>query len=469
MDPFLEGQKLNSVIDMEVGPDGRVYTLEYGKGWFTQNTDASLSRIDYLSGNRPPKVDSLVVEKMTGNLPLNISAKVNAVDPENDEMTYIWTIGNKTQETKEPRLNYSIKEPGEYVVSVEVRDDEKSTSKSGEITVIAGNAEPQLEVTLKGNRSFYFPGKPVGYEVKVTDEGSQIDMNNMYISTDYLQGNEDLAAEGHQHVPDAVMGKSLMMNADCKGCHKIDEKSIGPSFTAIAQRYKDSPRIAPYLMEKIIKGGGGRWGENAMPAHPTMKTGDVKQIVTYVLSLGTKEKSKSMPPVGTINPAPPTAQKQNTMFALTASYTDQGGNGVKALTGSKTVFLRNSSLDASEFKTITGFTVKDSSGNTFLMLPPAEGSLKAKQLDLTGIKSIELEGFGYGQPATYRVEIRTDAATGNLLGQGVVTFGANKQKIAVAIPIKPTSEGKLSDVFIIFKADSPIKSRPLLKTVRFKP
>jgi hypothetical protein len=22
---------------MEVGPDGKIYTLEYGKGWFTQN------------------------------------------------------------------------------------------------------------------------------------------------------------------------------------------------------------------------------------------------------------------------------------------------------------------------------------------------------------------------------------------------------------------------------------------------
>lgn len=469
MDPFMEGQKFAAVIDMEVGPDGKIYTLEYGKGWFTQNVDAALSRIDYLSGNRPPKVDSLSVDRMSGNLPMNISAKVSAKDPENDELTYVWTIGNKTQETKEPVLNYAIKEPGEYVVSVEVKDGDNAASKSGEVTVVAGNAEPQLDVILKGNRSFYFPGKPVGYEVKVADEGGQIDMANLFITTDYLQGNEDLASEGHQHVPDAVMGKNLIMNGDCKGCHKVEEKSIGPSFTAVAVRYKDSSRIANYLMDKIIKGGGGRWGENAMPAHPNIKPGDVKQMVTYILSLAVKEKSKTMPPVGTVKPTPPFAQKQNTMFSLTASYTDQGSAGVKPLTGSKTVFLRNSTLDASEFKTFTGFTTKDSSGNIFLILPQGEGSLRARSLDLTGIKSIALNGFSGGQAGSYRVEIRTDAANGNVIGQGVLTFGANKQKISMAVPVSAPAGGKLSDVFIVLKADGQLKNRPMLKTVQFRP
>jgi cytochrome c len=33
-------------IDMELGPDGRLYVLEYGKAWFAKNPDAGLSRID---------------------------------------------------------------------------------------------------------------------------------------------------------------------------------------------------------------------------------------------------------------------------------------------------------------------------------------------------------------------------------------------------------------------------------------
>jgi PKD repeat protein len=88
--------------------------LEYGKGWFSKNPDAGLARIDYISGNRPPKVDSLVIDKQSGTLPLTISARVSAKDPENDGMTYTWTIGNKTQQTKEPTLNYTFEQPGEY-------------------------------------------------------------------------------------------------------------------------------------------------------------------------------------------------------------------------------------------------------------------------------------------------------------------------------------------------------------------
>ena len=34
IEPFMEHTKLNSPIDVEMGPDGRLYTLEYGTGWF---------------------------------------------------------------------------------------------------------------------------------------------------------------------------------------------------------------------------------------------------------------------------------------------------------------------------------------------------------------------------------------------------------------------------------------------------
>jgi glucose/arabinose dehydrogenase len=47
MEPFIEKMKLASPIDMEMGPDGRLYILEYGTGWFSKNPDSGLSRIDF--------------------------------------------------------------------------------------------------------------------------------------------------------------------------------------------------------------------------------------------------------------------------------------------------------------------------------------------------------------------------------------------------------------------------------------
>ncbi|WP_315815732.1 hypothetical protein [Paraflavitalea speifideaquila] len=66
----MEHTKLNSMIDLEVGPDGKLYMLEYGTGWFSKNVDAAISRVDYNGGNRPAKVDSLEVNKFSGALPL---------------------------------------------------------------------------------------------------------------------------------------------------------------------------------------------------------------------------------------------------------------------------------------------------------------------------------------------------------------------------------------------------------------
>ena len=61
--------KVNSLIDMEVGPDGKLYLLEYGTGWFTKNPDAGLSRIDYNGGNSPPMISGIHVDKTSGILP----------------------------------------------------------------------------------------------------------------------------------------------------------------------------------------------------------------------------------------------------------------------------------------------------------------------------------------------------------------------------------------------------------------
>jgi glucose/arabinose dehydrogenase len=47
MEPFMENTKLAGPVDMELGPDGKLYILEYGLGWFSKNKDCGLYRIDF--------------------------------------------------------------------------------------------------------------------------------------------------------------------------------------------------------------------------------------------------------------------------------------------------------------------------------------------------------------------------------------------------------------------------------------
>jgi cytochrome c551/c552 len=262
-----------------------------------------------------------------------------------------------------------------------------------------------------------------------------------------------------------------MLSSDCKSCHKVDEPSIGPSYVQVAQRYQKDGKASTYLINKIIKGGAGAWGEVAMPAHPTMKEGDAKLIVSYVLSLaGDGSKQKSLPLVGQLNPAGGQTPKQNMLFTLSASYTDVGANGVRPLSGASMVYLRNPTVDLGNLRDVTGFTAKDSSGSKYLILPATEGSIKANSLDLTGIKSLEFIGFGSGEAGRYRIEVHTGSATGPMVGQGEMSFGADRQKTTATVPLQGTSNGGLQEVYIVCRpTQTGANNRPMLKWVRFVP
>jgi len=148
MEPFMSKTKLNAPMDMEVGPDGLIYVLEYGNGWFSKNPDAGLVRLNYNAG-----------------------------------------------EIQKEALNGA-----------------------------AGSDQPE--------------------------------------------------------------GKAMMLSLDCQACHKETERSIGPSYIEVAQKYHANSDAKTYLANKIIKGSVGVWGENAMPAHPALKAEDALKISEWIMTLG---------------------------------------------------------------------------------------------------------------------------------------------------------------------------------------
>ena len=123
-----------------------------------------------------------------------------------------------------------------------------------------------------------------------------------------------------------------MLSLDCKSCHQEKEKSVGPAFVKVANKYAKDPKAIGYLVDKIKKGGGGVWGETAMAAHPTVPDADLAQIATWILSLGgSAEGGKSLPVSGELDPTLGKPAKDNGNLYLRASYTDKGGR-IKQLT-----------------------------------------------------------------------------------------------------------------------------------------
>ncbi|MBF9254208.1 ThuA domain-containing protein [Pontibacter sp. 172403-2] len=471
IEPFMPGTKLTGLIDMEVGPNGKLYLLEYGSGWFSQNDDSGLSRIDYLPGNRPPKIAELTVNKTSGKLPLIVTAKVNVSDPEKDKLHYIWQIDKTTKETSEPTLTYTFKDKGDHQISVKVLDEEKAAAESSVATVYAGNEQPKVDIVLQGNHSFYFGSNPVKYSVNVSDADGNVDQSNLYVSTDYISGRDLAGASmGHQVVSAEILGKNLMLSLDCKACHSITEKSIGPAYTQVAQRYQGNPQAYEHLTNKIIKGGSGVWGEANMPAHPNLSPADARQIVQWVMSLNNSEEArKSLPATGAITPKVDPKQRQNSVIKLAATYTDQGGDGVRPLSDSEVLYLRKSVLQPGDFNDAKGFAGKEVDGGHYSIFPAEEGWLLVNQIDLSGISGIQLNALSDGSKSRYQVEVRLGKPNGKKIGEGEMTF--NKEgKVTTTIPLQQVAAGNLQDVYLVVRPMGAGEgNKPLLETVQFMP
>lgn len=82
-----------------------------------------------------------------------------------------------------------------------------------------------------------------------------------------------------------VSGSQLIASNDCLTCHKISEKAFGPSYQQIANRYENNQGNIENLADRIIKGGRGLWGQNAMTPHSNLSVPQAEQMVKYILSL----------------------------------------------------------------------------------------------------------------------------------------------------------------------------------------
>lgn len=81
----------------------------------------------------------------------------------------------------------------------------------------------------------------------------------------------------------AAEGKTLVEASDCMTCHQINEKMIGPSYKDVANKYSEAD--LDLLVEKIINGGSGVWGDVPMAAHNGLSKENSKKMVYYILSL----------------------------------------------------------------------------------------------------------------------------------------------------------------------------------------
>lgn len=82
----------------------------------------------------------------------------------------------------------------------------------------------------------------------------------------------------------AFASPELARSKNCVACHHLERKMIGPAYKAVAERYGKDEAALKVLSEKVVKGGGGNWGQMPMPPQPTVSPEEAEALVKWILS-----------------------------------------------------------------------------------------------------------------------------------------------------------------------------------------
>ena len=472
-------------IDLAFGSDGIMYMLEYGSVYGADNDDARLVKIEYNNGNRAPIAKAGVVDSVAtaeldkkvfltsersvplgseaaGASPLRVvfSSRGSGDPDDEDKVNYEWLFDGKTVGSSNPNTAYTFTQPGIYHTILKITDQSGAVGVDS-ILVKVGNEVPDVAISSSDNKSFFWNKKPFRYSVKFADkEDNTIDTKNASVSIEYSAEPTSSGTDGLKSI-----GLTLINSSDCKACHTIDKISVGPSYSAVAEKYKKKPGAVSDLSKKIIAGGGGNWGtEHVMAAHPQISTQDANEMVTYILSLADLKKPKTvLSTQGAITLNQHKEDEPRGLYTLTATYTDKGSNGIEPLTGNDVTNLRSAKVKTVYADAYVGF---QRFGNSL-----SQGSHKSyillKNIDLTGIKKFTYEYASKDKDGT--IEVRIDSQAGPIISKTDYKATTSWDKTAaVTGKVATPTIGRHDVYFFMMKPEKPNKDIINLKTIQFE-
>ena len=225
---FQPNESFLSPQDMKFGPDGALYTLEWGGGFGRDNPNSGIYRVDYINGSRSP-IASATATPDNGQEPLTVSFDGSASrDPEGEALSYAWDFeGDGTVDATTPTATHTYTAPGAYSARLTVTDP---AGKSGTtlLPITAGNARPQVSFAGPVNGGFIDWGDTVAWDVDVTDADGGVEEGDVIVQP-------ALGHDAHTHPTIEYPGTTGSVVTDLGGGHSEDMKV----FFALDARYTD--------------------------------------------------------------------------------------------------------------------------------------------------------------------------------------------------------------------------------------
>ena len=230
IEDVLPSMVFDNPMDMEFGPDGALYVLEYGDGYFAENEAAQLARVDYIGpgGNHAPE-PQIAAEPTAGQAPLTVEfSSEGTTDADGDKLLYRWDFdgdGRVDSIAKNPSFTYE--ENGAYRATLQVIDiggRDRRKAASADIEVVVGNDRPVVEfITPTEGDTFSF-GDTVAYEVEITDD-QPVDCSRVSVS--YIVGHDD-----HGHPQSTASGCTGSFVTTIPGGHDPEHDEMRGVFNA---------------------------------------------------------------------------------------------------------------------------------------------------------------------------------------------------------------------------------------------
>jgi glucose/arabinose dehydrogenase/PKD repeat protein len=207
------------VMDMAFGPDGALYVLDYGTGYFSGDANSALYRIEHVVDGLAPTAQAKA-DVTSGKAPLTVSfSSAGSNDPDGDALSHAWTFGDgATSTAANPSHTYAAN--GQYTATLKVTDTTgKSATASVRITV--GNTAPQVRLDLPVDGSIHDFGDAIPFKVTVTDpEDGTIDCTKVKVT--FIVGHDS-----HGHPQTSTTGCSGTLQTLADGEHDPNANIFG--------------------------------------------------------------------------------------------------------------------------------------------------------------------------------------------------------------------------------------------------
>ena len=252
-------------MDIEFGPDGSLYVIEWGSGFGGNNLDSGIYRIDYVGDGRRPIAQATATPD-TGRRRSPSSSRARARTTRTGRsLTYAWDFdGDGTTDSTDPNPTFEYTTAGNYTATLRVTDESGATGVDN-VPIAVGNSRPVVTIEIPEDGQVAAFGDIIPYEITVTDaeDGSTSDGT---IDCDDVTLNVSLGHDEHAHELDEKQGCEGTFETLSASGHG-DEANVFPVIEAVyTDQGSGRPAPLPAATRRSSSPGASRPSSSARPA-----------------------------------------------------------------------------------------------------------------------------------------------------------------------------------------------------------